>query len=282
MLSRLRRRRPDGSATIARASEITLAHANYTSEPPPISKEAEFSTFHPFSRLPIELRCLIWSFTRPQPHVIEIVWSGKEWQAVAASRAKPNNIIQASKEAYQDFLLKWQPFCKHQASDTASLGEHPLSYISPEIDTVYIGGHPFNMDCFSDEALEALVKLPGILQLRHLAMEISEWYEEEQVPGNHEKNWEIDFLALFPNLELFTIADYDLDREFIHRSEKRPIGEVTLVDPIQIQWTSELEMWPKMERRLNQLRKLPEGEALPKTQVKEVLRGSVRMEYNIP
>jgi len=177
--------------------------------------------------------------------------------------------------------MNWSPFCKHQASDTVSPAEYPLSYINPKIDTVYIGGVSFGIDSFSHKALEALQQLPGILQLRHLAMEISEWRRQEQENKFEGKNWEIDFLSLFPKLELFTIADYDLDWAFIQRGKERPVGEVTLVDPIQIEWKNPLEMWPRMEIRLDILRKTPEGKVIPKAQVMEVLRGSERMTYNV-
>jgi hypothetical protein len=177
--------------------------------------------------------------------------------------------------------MNWTPFCKHQASDTVSLAEYPFSYINPKVDTVYVSGVNFALNSFSSEALELLQELPGILQLQHLAMEISEWHKQEQDDENEGKNWEIDFLSLFPKLELFTIADYDLDWVWIQRGKERPVGEVVLVDPIQIEWKNPLEMWPRMERRLNRLRKLPEGKRIPKAQAMEVLRGGERMTYNV-
>lgn len=54
---------------------------------------------------------------------------------------------------------------------------------------------------------------------------------------------------------------------------------IELVEPTQMDANNELEMWPEIQKRFDLLRKLEEGKSLPKTVVKEIMRGNDRMSF---
>lgn len=169
-------------------------------------------TFHPFPRLPTELRLKIWGFTTPSPRVLEIVWSGhSKWATVPQSRPEPYHALRANKEAHDNFLKNWHPFCLQKPEDGTSDPKLPTTYINPSLDTVYIGAVSRNESCFSPQAINALLLLPGIERLQNLACEIVEWNQVTMNPLKRVDRWEIGFFSRFAELENFIIVDYDID-----------------------------------------------------------------------
>lgn len=238
-------------------------------------------TFHVFPLLPTELRLKIWEHTLPPARVLEVVWSAnqKEWSYVRQSRNEPYYAMRANKEAHDNYRKKWSSFCLLQSKDSTSSAGLPFTYINPEMDTVYIGAGPQSDFCFSSDAVNGLLALPRMSQLRYLACEIIEWHQNTSDPDKMGKAWELGFLVRFPSLEEFIIVDYDIDWTWMISGKERPDGTIELVEPTQMDEKNDQEMWPKMLRRFEKLRRLEEGKGLPQTIVKEIQRGGVTMTY---
>jgi hypothetical protein len=244
-----------------------------------------FNDFHLFPMLPAELRLKIWSHTFPTGRIIEIVWSERKqnWYCIQTSRNTPNHAHVANKEAHVEFMKLWFPLAPEEDqgrshSPTASrlFRGHHMIYFNPEIDTLYIGGAPRGDDPFAPMASEKLLSIPVLQHLRFLAVEISEWYSLGLNESPITK--EMDILSRFPNLELFTIADYDIDWVHIHEGKKRPPGVLEFVESTQLR-DDVSEMAPHMIKRLDEHRKKNPGIKVPLVVVKEVTRGGILMTY---
>jgi hypothetical protein len=211
-----------------------------------LDSSLNLNTFQLFPRLPTELRLKVWTFTTPLPHILEIVWTGYpgEWSSVPQSRHEPYHAMRANKEAHENFLTKWTPFCLQEADKyPVCSADFPITYINPLVDTVYIGAVPKQYFCFTEDAVEALLDLPCIGELRHLACEIVEWQHNLFETEKMDKNWEIGFFSRFPKLEVFTIVDHDIDWRWINRHEERPLGVLEFVMPTQMDENNEDEIW---------------------------------------
>ena len=154
-----------------------------------------FDTFHPFPKLPVELRLKIWGYALPDPRVVEIVWCGEgeiekwwHWWAVTASRHQPSGLLRANWESRDKFLKHYAPFCRYSSSELESNdvepvkhaldcadSPHPICYVNFDLDTVYIGAPAEEDLCVSTEAFTCLLALNGVTKLRFLAWEFAEW-----------------------------------------------------------------------------------------------------------
>jgi hypothetical protein len=70
-------------------------------------------TFHLFSKLPIELRLIIWESACPDGRVLEVSFSYVQrpsmWLSPRESSPTPSSLLLANKEARQVYLSKWFP-----------------------------------------------------------------------------------------------------------------------------------------------------------------------------
>lgn len=70
--------------------------------------------FRPFSRLPVELRLIIWSFALPPPRVVELdmCLGSYDWFSPTLNSNGSNGLIRASPESREVFLRHYSPICK--------------------------------------------------------------------------------------------------------------------------------------------------------------------------
>jgi hypothetical protein len=248
-----------------------------------------YDIFHPFPRLPTELRLKIWSHTLPEEKVVEITWNDEhsQWGAIRAS-AHPTYLPGlASREARENYLMNWTRFCPYHSADLKSLAQYPVCYINPNIDTLYLSaGTKEHEEYFEEtESYQGMSQLPCLNEIRRLGCEIIEWSMMcDQNDGFDccSSLSELEVFHIFPKLDVFMIVDYDMDWEwFEKRHVQRRVGTIDLVEQTKEHIESRNEMWPKMVKRLDSLRKLKQYEGrVPRVEVKEIMRGGERMNYN--
>jgi hypothetical protein len=234
-----------------------------------------YDTFRLFPQLPTELRLQVWAACFPGPRVLEVAWH-QDWTCVRESRPALNFSMCANREARRLFLESWARLCIQQSSDPA---EEKVAYFNPRIDTLYIGAVTQLPSPLSAEALGALTAIDCVRELRFLAVEIREWWNFG-LDFTPTTEWELDVFSRFEKLEKLIIADYDIDWIWLDRGQGRPLGEIELVEPTQIDPKNQEEMWVDMLQKFKDIAKRHPDMSLPVVTVKEVLRGGVRMTFN--
>jgi hypothetical protein len=160
-----------------------------------------FDTFHPFPKLPFELRLIIWSFTCPGPRVVEVTRAARPFSDPTAlfcpreGASKPCILLRVNKEARDVFLNPrhpllpsqlrkgrgynfWSSFHNPQKKHTLS----PSGFLNPKIDTIYFNVESIDADDFDDDTpptrgwLSALQKIGCLKELRYLACEDDVFY----------------------------------------------------------------------------------------------------------
>jgi hypothetical protein len=208
-----------------------------------------FDTFHPFPKLPLELRIIIWSFACPGPRVVEVtrtVLSFSDPTALFCPRegaSKPCGLLRANKESREVFLKQWQPllpsrfrrgtdYSYQKLLDSHLLKKQVLSpceFFNPKIDAIYFTNPGFEEDYRHDGRRlptriwsSALHKIECLKELRYLACE-----DRVLCPLRDEEiQAEINEVLSFEKLVGFTVAGGDRISQI--KDTRKFRGKITL------------------------------------------------------
>ena len=227
-----------------------------------------------FGLLPTEIRLMIWSYILPGPRVVEINWNRNVFNLSESQHHDEFGILQISREAYEEYSRLWHPLFRSPSSEVNVQFRHgnSLPFFNPDIDTLYVGP---TIDPGTDGInFEMLSQFMFADLIKHLAMESYEWeFMMRLLSIGRAKT--IPFLAQFPTMETFTVAESDYDWNCSRRGLKIPDGVVQFVDrttasrpraPISLQ---HFDAVTRNDPALSPLRPI----------LREVMRGGERMRF---
>ncbi|KAH7416681.1 hypothetical protein BKA64DRAFT_701460 [Cadophora sp. MPI-SDFR-AT-0126] len=309
---------------------LPVAHSrrhSFSSQPDSTIGTALASNRHPatfkyFGKLPLELRDLIWKESLPNPRVVEIVIDPRreEWVSPRESRHETCGMLLACSESRKMFLDHYKALCPYRRTEhlkvvakiyargakgkferlqayanSSKFSEHKkpipqVCYISPSIDTLYIGPQPKMFGSFvstfpwCQKALRDLNDWSAIANIRHLAVDKVEYI----YGGDFNDADELSFLKDLTKLETLTVCLGDMgmgsrirDKRLIQGSgESLPSPIVTLVVVPNSKWLQKHAHWALLdkdgmrelfkERNEEKIRDL-----LPMLKFARVLRGGI-------
>ena len=169
-------------------------------------QENSGSRFHRFSKLPTEIRCMIWKFalTAPQVHIIH---SSK------ISRSQVNTVMQACREARSQGLKLQIPYyqiSRHRELDP----QDNRHYINLDVDTIWLRELTYILDelqfycgrcprhaVFPILGIEPECECQHKPRLRCLAIDLDRWENPQEVERDNVVTWDAGLTDILGHLE---------------------------------------------------------------------------------
>ena len=198
---------------------------------------ATFDTFHPFPKLPVELRLKVWKHALPERRVVEIDydrWAG--WFPRRKAAHEPSALLAACKESREEFLrvyslqISRKTIHRWTGSYAASYTS-PVCYVDPEFDILFPIEARDKNTAIPSEGLDALVALPKIRMLRSIGIGL--WSVSEL---SLEALWSVNFIFLTiarigntpPNIMFKTLRKPDGQSEHIKQTVQQHFPGIEL------------------------------------------------------